>query len=95
MGLVETVGPFLAIVLASDLWMYLVSGKELRRSQERREDHFKRRKSEGAWVNSYLKLAQSRGLPLWPAYVNRAARIAMWVALLCWFAYRFMPQLHR
>ncbi len=95
MGLVEAVGPFLAIVLASDVWMYVVAGRELRRSGERRADHFSRRRSEGTWVNSYLKLAKARGLPLWPAYVSHAARIAMWIAVLCWLAYRFIPQLRR
>ncbi len=71
------------VVLLVDSWMYWLARRELK-SNEPWGQHFRFHRSEFAWVRAYLKLARSRGLPTWPAYVNRVSWMAIAGTLAFW-----------
>ncbi len=72
------------VVLLVDTWMYWLARRELKGSNQPWDQHFRFHRSEFAWVGAYLKLARSRGLPTWPAYVNRVSWIAIAGTLGIW-----------
>jgi hypothetical protein len=85
--LAELLGAAVTLGLLSDTYMYLRARGELGKSNERLEKFFPFRRSQAAWLRSYLSLARSRSLPIWPVYTHWIAW-PLSIVLLVMFLYR-------